>query len=109
MHRTRLSVQNSPEQLALMGWFHREDKSGLYVAKPLEFEKVSDDAYIYRETFIIGRHERDDFCQCLLDDLYRIGYRPKDATRGDKTDIKAHLEDMRKIAFGKLRMETPKE
>jgi len=89
MHRTRLSVQNSPEQLALMGWFHRDGT--WWVTKPLEFEKVNDEAYIHRETFCIGSHERDDFCQFLIDDLYRIGYRPKDATRGDKTDIKAQL------------------
>jgi hypothetical protein len=101
MIRTRLYLQNSPESIALHGWFYHDDNSGFYVAKPLEFVKVGD-GICSPETFRIDRFCREDFCQCLIDELYRLGYRPTDATAGDKTDIKAHLEDMRKIAFRSL-------
>jgi len=104
MTRTRLYLQNSPMSLSMEGWFYHDVNSGVYIAKPLEFTKI-EEGTSQPATFVIGRLEREDFAQCLIDELYRIGYRPTDATAGDKTDIKAHLEDMRKIALGSLGME----
>jgi hypothetical protein len=108
MNKTRLYLQNSPMSLSLEGWFYHEEPGAIYSAKPIEFVKILDDEVnIYPATFSIGRLERSDFAQCLIDELYRLGFRPTDAVNADKTDIKAHLEDMRTLVFNPIREVKP--
>lgn len=46
--------------------------------------------------------------QALMDDLYQAGLRPTQQRNEQQAPIKKHLEDMRAIAFDKLKMEKPK-
>lgn len=48
---------------------------------------------------------REAEAQQLLDELWRAGFRPSLMPEGE--GLKAHLADMRQIAFGKLNIEKP--
>lgn len=47
--------------------------------------------------------------QQIMNELHRIGFRAKDGkgTQASVNATEAHLADMRRIAFGKLKMEQP--
>lgn len=67
-----------------------------YVAKKLEFTKPQAWEAI-TPTFNLARDQVQD----LFNELWRLGYRPKDGTgnSGHVEAIKFHLEDMRKLVF----------
>ena len=56
--------------------------------------------------FSIHRLYADDALQGLFDQLYKLGFRP--SGKGDQTDaLTAHLQDMRRIAFDRLKIAMP--
>lgn len=71
--------------------------------KPLEFSVDNDiqDGYMVEPTF---RLRRDD-AQELMQELWRLGYRPNngESTVAHIDALKYHLEDMRKLAFRKVK------
>jgi hypothetical protein len=66
------------------------------IVKDITFEKV-DESTAVRKSLSMD----DDALQVFMDDLWRCGIRPSKEVIGDsdKTDIKNHLEDMRKLVF----------
>ncbi len=75
------------------------------VARDITFEKASPGQYV-EPVFRLSEEQ----AQVLIDDLYAAGVRPTAASgsAGAMGKIEAHLRDMRRIAFGKLKIEEPK-
>ena len=48
-------------------------------------------------------------CQQILDELWRLGYRPDGGkgTEAERSALHSHLRDMRAIVFSKLQVEDP--
>ena len=80
----------------------REVKEGIRIAQPIVFEQT--DGLIRTEPCLYLRH---DECQGLIDELWRVGFRPSEGT-GSAGALKAtqdHLSDMQKIVFKLLKMQ----
>ena len=78
---------------------------GKSVAQPLTM--VPHDAHMYTQPAFRLPH---DAAQNLIDDLWRMGFRPSDGTgnAGQLAATQAHLNDMRALAFKKLAVDIPK-
>lgn len=91
--------------VAFMLWYQDED-GNRYIANPVVFEKeYNAGTAFYREpTFAIDYRD----CQQVMDELWRLRLRPADYTSNDKVSaINRHLEDMRQLAFSKLKVSKP--
>ena len=74
-------------------------------AKVLSFQPAEDGAQ-WREPVITMRR---DLAQDLMDELWRLGYRPADGQMsvGQMQATERHLADFRAIAFAKLEITKP--
>jgi hypothetical protein len=100
--------------LALFMHYREEGKS--YVAEPIVFkERVGQQLNSLKPCLEIeedqheGQPDKLICLQGLMDDLWRLGYRPTEAHAGDARvqALNDHLEDMRAIAFHKLSLSQP--
>lgn len=75
-------------------------------AKPVKFGQVMEpEAMMYEPATHIGA----DACQDLMDQLWRLGFRPErgEMSVGQMQAVNAHLQDMRTLAFAKLEVPKP--
>jgi len=89
-------------------YFHENGET--FVAEPkdggLFFEEHPVGGPIPHPLFQMKRHG----CQRLMDDLYRMGFRPSDIdgdTAGELKATKAHLQDMRYLTAGHMMVNLP--
>jgi len=77
-------------------------KDGIFDIKNIEWEEVSPAKYP-DESFVISQ----ETAQELINSLWECGLRPAQGagSAGQLETMKAHLEDMRKIAFKFLKLE----
>lgn len=75
-------------------------------AKPLEFMGMGDGMVKGPPAFTMNKWD----AQQLMDELYRIGYRPTDgkATPGQLVATERHLNDMRALVASGNKVELPK-
>ena len=72
----------------------------IYAAEPLMLRKV-EPGPIQEPTLSIS----ENAAQSLMDDLWNLGIRPKEAdSPGELRATRFHLDDMRKIAFSKIKV-----
>ena len=76
----------------------------ILVGQPTDimFLQHEDGTIIERPTLTL----KPDDAQQIINELWRIGYRPKDGSGAvaHTEAMKAHLDDMRKIAFNRLKI-----
>jgi hypothetical protein len=96
MTKFSLRVHESPWGAGTELAYFSESKRGVSVAKPLEFEPLSQGSFI-TPTLVISTEQTQE----LFNELWRIGYRPKDGTgnSGHIEAINRHLDDMRRLVF----------
>lgn len=84
--------------------FDTDSKS--YV-EPIKFKKAPDFPVAIPATSYLS----DEVMQNLLDELWKLGFRPNDGTgnAGQLAATSKHLEDMRTIAFSKLDLYLPEK
>lgn len=84
--------------------FEPDENGRRCVARRIEFSPLEEGAFA-EPTCRLGRAE----AQVLLDDLWAAGYRPTSERIGPDglKNIERHLQDMRAIAFSKLRLDKP--
>ncbi len=84
--------------------FKETSHGGLFYAKPLEFQALPE-GQIIDSVFKLS----DGETQALFNQLWHLGFRPKDGTgsSGHVGSIERHLEDMRALAFSKLKVDKP--
>jgi len=91
-----VEVANYANTVRIYLWTDLEDgKRG--IAQPLEMKVVGLDEH-FAPPFI---EEDQTFAQVLINELWRVGFRPTELgdSRSTSEAMKAHLEDMRRIAF----------
>jgi hypothetical protein len=76
----------------------------VWQAQPIVFEHVEKPYYTMHEPTI---RLNDETLQGLMNELWHAGFRPKDdiGGAGELGATKAHLKDMRAIAFNRLKMD----
>jgi len=79
-----------------------------HVTKPLIFEHVESSRGEIREPSL---KLTEDQAQGLMNDLWRSGLRPKGNKNVEEelNAINSHLEDMRQIAFSRLKIDKPED
>ena len=102
--RTELRAQYSPYGGTFECFIVQQRAAGRFIAKPLEYEFHEDGDYV-RASLRLDQ----DTAQRLIDDLWNGGLRPTQGKQSEGvTAAQAnHLQDMRAIAFAKLRIDQP--
>lgn len=81
----------------------RNPDGSTIVAEPVSLRRHPPDEPVRLAPMLIASRTA---IQTLMDELWKIGVRPSDiGTAGHLASVQAHLDDMRKIAFGFLQVE----
>ena len=87
------------------------DEDHVAIAKPVELEvHKRSEALPYEPMMRLDDFRKEPALQSLADELWRLGYRPSKETFDDsaKAVMTGHLNDMRKIAWKLLKIDTDK-
>lgn len=101
--RKKLSVEKSPWYNTIQFvLFERKNQNTVAYSKEIIMYSptLEEQGRMIEPTFSLEPEEAQE----LMDDLWRIGFRPSEGTgsAGALAATQKHLEDMRKIAFGAL-------
>ena len=103
--RVHISVRNNTFGFGIGLLVHTVGQDGEVskIATNVSFADVTDDMrnMVWEPTLEI---DRENAAQSLMDDLWNLGVRPtSEGTSGQFAAQKAHLEDIRKVAFAALK------
>lgn len=107
----RIHLQRSPFDYAVDVWMrsldHGPDRPRVLICTGLTFKerRLEDEGQSMGPSFTIS----EDVAQSLADELWRSGFRPREAQSGSAEieATRAHLDDMREIVAKKISVDLP--
>ena len=101
----KVHIEHDPRFRGTAIYLYGKDKDGEFVIEPMNLvvRHYEVGEALDNPTLVFGGRDGEEFLQSLAEALVRIGFKPDElkAIGGEKSAILYHLEDMRKLVFGR--------